>query len=185
MEIGFCRSFRRKDTMERRLEPAGQTPEAPLTEFALEQVEAAIAAHRLEPGALLPILHAVQGALGYVPPAAVPRIARALSLSRAEVHGVITYYHFFRSKPAGRHVVQVCRAEACQSCGADELLAHAQRTLDCGVHETRGDGAVTLEPVFCLGMCASSPAIQVDDRLHARMTPERFDRLVAAMELSR
>lgn len=131
-----------------------------------------------KPGALLPLLHAVQDALGHVPPTAVPMMATALNLSRAEVHGVITYYHHFRSEPAGRHVVQVCRAEACQACGADELLAQAERVLSCRPGATRADGAVTLEPVFCLGLCASSPAIQIDDRLHARVTPERFAELV-------
>jgi formate dehydrogenase subunit gamma len=113
----------------------------------------------------------------------VPAIAEALNLSRAEVHGVITYYHFFRNEPPGRHVLQVCRAEACQSCGAEELLAHAERTLGCARHETRADGALTLEPVYCLGLCASSPAIQIDDRLHARVTPQRLDALVGALGL--
>ncbi|MDE2094113.1 MAG: formate dehydrogenase subunit gamma [Burkholderiales bacterium] len=140
--------------------------------------------HLGQPGALLPLLHAVQDALGHVAPEVVPVIAEALNLSRAEVHGVVTYYHFFRSTPPGRHVIQVCRAEACQACGAEELLAHAERTLGCSRHETRADGAVTLEPVYCLGLCASSPAIQIDERVHARMTPERLDRLVADLEVN-
>jgi formate dehydrogenase subunit gamma len=131
-------------------------------------------AHKDRPGALLPLLHAVQETFGHVPADAVPVIAKGLNLSRAEVHGVVTYYHFFRQTPPGRHVVQVCRAEACQACGADELLAQAERLLGCKVHETRADGAVTLEPVYCLGLCASSPAIQVDDRLHGRMTVDRL-----------
>lgn len=142
-----------------------------------------IAQHRGRPGALLPLLHAVQDASGHVAPEVVPVIAEALNLSRAEVHGVVTYYHFFRSTPPGRHVIQVCRAEACQACGAEELLAHAERTLGCSRNETRADGAVTLEPVYCLGLCASSPAIQIDERVHARMTPERLDRLVADLEV--
>jgi formate dehydrogenase subunit gamma len=133
--------------------------------------------HRGEPGALLPLLHAVQDTFGHVPVDAVPVIAKGLNLSRAEVHGVITYYHFFRQKPPGRHVVQVCRAEACQACGADALLAHAEKALGCKAHETRADGAVTLEPVYCLGLCASSPAIQVDDRLHGRMTVEKLENI--------
>ena len=147
----------------------------------LARVTALIDRHRDRPGALLPLLHDVQDTLGHVPADAVPMIAGALNLSRAEVHGVLTYYHHFRTAPAGRHVVQVCRAEACQACGADDLVAHATRVLGCEPHGTRADGAVTLEPVYCLGLCASSPAIQIDDRLHARMTPERFDRLVAGL----
>jgi formate dehydrogenase subunit gamma len=137
--------------------------------------------HRDQPGVLLPLLHAVQQALGHVPDEAVPVMAQALNLSRAEVHGVVTYYHFFRRQPPGRHVVQVCRAEACQACGAEALLARAEALLGCQAHETRADGAVTLEPVYCLGLCASSPAVQIDDRLHARVTPEKLERLLAGM----
>ncbi len=141
-------------------------------------VDALIEQHRDTPGALMPLLHAVQDSIGHVPESVVPRIAAALNLSRAEVHGVITFYHHFRREPAGRTVVQVCRAEACQSCGADDLLAHAERALGCAPHHTSADGAFTLEPVFCLGLCASSPAIRVGERLHARVTNEKFDRLV-------
>jgi len=149
---------------------------------AAEVVAGALVRHAHEPGALLPVLHAVQDALGHVPPAQVPVIAAALNLSRAEVHGVLSYYHFFRAAPPGRHVVQVCRAEACQACGAEALLAHAERSLGCARQQTRADGMVTLEAVYCLGLCASSPAVQIGDRLHARVTPERFDRLVAGLE---
>lgn len=144
-----------------------------------------LARHAGADGALLPILHELQDALGHVPTSAVPLIAERLKLSRAEVHGVITYYHFFRSQPPGRHIVQICRAEACQARGAEALLAHAERRLGCAAHATRADGAVTLEPVYCLGLCASSPAMQIDDRLHARVTPERFDALAAALELAK
>ena len=132
-----------------------------------------------EPGALLPILHDIQDTLAYVPGHAVPEIAVALNLSRAEVHGVITYYHHFRSEPAARTVVQICRAEACQSMGAEALLAHARRHLGCDAHGTSSDGSVTLEPTYCLGLCASSPAMVVNDELHARVTPQRFETLVA------
>jgi formate dehydrogenase subunit gamma len=132
-----------------------------------------------EPGALLPILHAVQDALGHVPKAAVPLIAQALNLSRAEVHGVVTYYHHFRSEAPGRHVVQVCRAEACQALGAEALLAQAQSVLGCPSHGTRADGAVSLEPVYCLGLCALSPAVMIDDRLHGRMTAQRLQAIAA------
>ena len=149
-----------------------------------DAIETLIETHRDMPGGLMPLLHAVQDALGHVPDDAVPQIATALNLSRAEVHGVVTFYHHFRREPAGRAVVQVCRAEACQSCGADELLAHAQRVLGCAPHHTSADGAFTLEPVFCLGLCASSPAIRIGERLHSRVTPGKFDRLVAASALA-
>lgn len=149
---------------------------------ALATVSAIANAHRDVPGGLLPALHAVQDALGHVPDEAVPVLARVLNRSRAEVHGVLTYYHHFRRTPPGRTVVQVCRAEACQACGAEELLAHAERTLGCPRHATRADGAVSLEPVYCLGLCASSPAVQIDGRLHARVTPDRLDRLLAGVE---
>ena len=149
----------------------------------------ALARRAGEPGALLPILHDVQDALGYVPADQVPAIAEALNLSRAEVHGVVTYYHHFRSTPAAPHVLQICRAEACQSMGADALMAHAELRLGCssaqghsGVAATSSmsnDGAFTLEPVFCLGLCASSPALMLDGELHARMTTRAFDTLIA------
>jgi formate dehydrogenase subunit gamma len=151
------------------------------TAQALDAVRAVIAQHAGEPGALLPILHGVQDALGCVPADVVPEIAFALNLSRAEVHGVITYYHHFRAGPAGRHVVQICRAEACKAMGADALLAHAQAALGCGVHGTTADAAVTLEPAFCLGLCASSPAVAIDDEVHARVTPAVFDALIAGV----
>jgi formate dehydrogenase subunit gamma len=144
-------------------------------------LQSLIEQHRHTPGALLPLLHALQDALGHVPPSAEPAIAAALNLSRAEVHGVVSYYHYFRSAPPGRHLVQVCRAEACQACGGEALLAQAEQLLGCRLHETRADGAVTLEPVYCLGLCASSPALQIGDRLHARVTPQRLQQLVAAM----
>ncbi|MCH7343947.1 formate dehydrogenase subunit gamma [Pelomonas sp. CA6] len=145
------------------------------------RLEALIETHRHQPGALLPLLHAIQDELGHIPDAAVAPIAEALQLSRAEVHGVITYYHFFRREPAGRHVLQVCRAESCQACGAEALLAQAGRALECGVGQTRADGAVTLEPVYCLGLCSLSPALMLDGRLHARVTPERLDGLLEAL----
>ena len=147
-------------------------------------IETLIATHRDRQGALLPLLHAVQEAVGYVPADAVPAIAAALNLSRAEVHGVVTYYHFFRDKPVGRHVVEVCRAESCKALGADALMAHAERLLDCRSHHTRADGAVTLAPVYCLGLCAMSPAIMVDDKPYARMTTAKLDRLAQSLEIA-
>jgi formate dehydrogenase subunit gamma len=131
------------------------------------------------PGALLPVLHGVQDALGYIPPEAVPEIARALNLSRAEVHGVITYYHHFRQEPAGRNVLQVCRAESCRAMGAESLLAQARARLACdGARHLSADGGHSVEPVYCLGLCASSPAVVLNGQLHARMTPERLDALL-------
>jgi len=141
--------------------------------------------HRDTPGGLLPALHAVQAALGHVPDEAVPALAEAFNRSRAEVHGVLTYYHHFRRQPPGRHVVQVCQAEACQACGAGELMAHLQQRLGIAAHETRADGAVTLEPVYCLGLCASSPAVMIDDRLHARATPQRLEPLLQQLGVCR
>ncbi|OYT87327.1 MAG: formate dehydrogenase subunit gamma [Burkholderiales bacterium PBB6] len=155
--------------------PSSGLPELPALMATL------LARHAQRPGALLPLLHDVQDALGYVPADSVPLIAEGLGLSRAEVHGVISYYHFFRSTPPGRQVVQVCRAEACQACGSEALMAQAERLLGCAPHSTRADGAVSLEPVYCLGLCASSPAIQINDRVHARVTPERLARLVSDM----
>jgi formate dehydrogenase subunit gamma len=131
------------------------------------------------PGNLLPILHDVQAALGHVPPGSVGQIARALNRSRAEVHGVISFYHDFRSAPAGRHVLKVCQAESCQAVGGRALTAFIERLLGCRLGETTADGAVTLEAVYCLGNCACSPALMLDGRLHGRVTEARAERLVA------
>ena len=136
------------------------------------------------PGALLPILHEIQHELGHVPAAAVPAIAAALNLSRAEVHGVISFYHHFRTAPAGEHVVQLCRAEACQAVGARALEAHVKQRLGIGFGATTADGKVTLEPVYCLGNCACGPSVQVDDQLHARVSPQSFDNLLARLEVN-
>jgi len=146
------------------------------------KVRAALDANRERPGALLPVLHAVQDSVGYVPDDAVPLIAHDLNLSRAEVHGVISFYHHFRTHAPGRHVVRICRAEACQALGARALEAHAKKTLGVDFHQTTKDGAITLEAVYCLGNCGCGPSVLVDpDELHARVTPETFDALVGAM----
>ena len=134
-----------------------------------------IDAQRELPGALLPILHEIQDALDHIPPEAVPPIATALNLSRAEVHGVISYYAHFRQTLPGRHVVRVCCAEACQAAGGEALAEHARIRL--------AGSEVTLEPVYCLGLCACGPSVQVDETtLHAQVTPEKFDALIAALE---
>ncbi len=132
-----------------------------------------------QPGALLPILHAIQDELGYVPKEAVPVVADVLNLSRAEVHGVVTFYHFFRTEKPGRHTVYVCRAEACQSMGARALERHARERLGVDFHGTTADGRFTLEPVYCLGNCACSPAVMVDETVYGRVSPERFDEILA------
>jgi formate dehydrogenase subunit gamma len=132
------------------------------------------------PGALLPIFHAVQESLGYVPKDSVPLIANALNLSLAEVHGCLSFYHYFRKEPAGRHVVHLCRAEACQAVGAVELEAHAKGSLGIEFHGTTPDGAITLEPVYCLGNCALGPSMMIDDELKGRVSPQRFDALMNA-----
>ena len=136
-----------------------------------------------KPGALLPILHRIQNRLGYVPPEYVPGIAKALNLSRAEVHGVITFYHEFRSELPGKHVVQICQAEACKSMHTDALTKHAEAKLCTTLHHTSADNKFTLEPVYCLGNCALSPAMTVDGRIFGRVTPERFDQVVAELSV--
>ena len=135
---------------------------------------AIVAARSEQEGAMLPILHDLQAVFGCVPLAAVPLIATILNLSRAEVHGVVTFYHDFRREPPGRHVLRLCRAEACQALGADALAAHARATLGCDWHETTANGAVTLEPVFCLGLCAIGPAALLDGEPLARLDPARL-----------
>jgi formate dehydrogenase subunit gamma len=142
-------------------------------------VEQAIARHAQRPGGLLPLLHEIQDTLGYVPPDCLPRIAQGMHQSIAEIHGVVSFYHHFRKEPPGRHVVRVCLAEACQSMGAARLLEHARAALGVDLHGTTADGAVTLEPVYCLGNCACSPAMLVDDaELVGRVDARRFDAVV-------
>ena len=137
--------------------------------------------YRNTPGGLLPLLHAIQEQLGYIPPDQIPTIARAMNLSRAEVHGVISFYHDFRTEPPGRHTLQICRAEACQAMGSRELEDHAKRSLGIDFGGTSPDGAITLEPVYCLGNCACSPSVRIDDDVHARVDPARLDALLAEM----
>lgn len=132
-----------------------------------------------QPGDLLPVLHAIQDEIGFIPAESVADIAGAFNLSRAEVHGVITFYHHFRTTPPARHTVQICRAEACQSMGGDQLLAHVEKTLGCRLHAKSADDNFSLEPVYCLGHCATSPTIMINDAVHARVTPARFDHLIA------
>lgn len=143
-----------------------------------ERISEIIAPYQGREGSAMPMLHAVQSAFGYVPEAAVPVVAQALNLSRAEVHGIVSFYHDFRREPAGRTVLRLCRAEACQSLGADRLAAHASERLGISWHETTPDGAVTLEPVFCLGLCAAAPCGMVNGRSVARLTAGRLDSIL-------
>lgn len=138
-----------------------------------------IAEHSKQEGATLVILHALQEAFGYVPEAAIPMLAQALNLSRAEVHGVFTFYHDFRHKPAGRHVLKLCHAEACQAAGGDALAARAEAKLGVSLGSTTADDRVTLEPIYCLGLCATAPSAMLDGRLIGRLDEKRIDALVA------
>ncbi|HOZ33481.1 MAG TPA: formate dehydrogenase subunit gamma [Tabrizicola sp.] len=133
-----------------------------------DRIAEILAAHQGLEGPLLPILHAIQADFGHVPQSAIPQIAAALTLSKAEVHGVISFYHDFREAPAGRHVIKLCRAEACQAVGADAVAGRIKAALGIDWHETTPDGRVTLEPVFCLGLCACGPAAMVDGQLVGR-----------------
>lgn len=144
-----------------------------------EQIDLAISRYEGEPGPLLQILHAVQDAVGHIPAAAIPQLAEALNLSRAEVHGVVSFYHHFRRERPGSHVVQICQAEACRAMHCEQLMAHAQERLNIALHETTSDGFITLEPIYCLGNCACAPSVMIDGELHGRVTPERFDALIA------
>ena len=138
-----------------------------------------IGRHKDTEGPLLPILHSLQEAFGYIPEPAEPMVADALNISRAEVHGVVTFYHDYRQAPAGRHVLKLCQAEACQACGSDALAARAQEKLGVKLGETSADGRVTLEPVYCLGLCSVSPSAMIDGRIVARLDATKLDALIA------
>ena len=140
----------------------------------IDEIAAALADR---PGALMLVLHAVNDRLGFIPPEAVPAIASALNLSRAEVHGVVSFYHDFRSERPGRKIIRVCRAESCQAMGAVALAKHIQARLGIDFGQTSANGDFTLEPVYCLGNCACSPAIFVGDDLYGRVNSQRFDEI--------
>jgi formate dehydrogenase subunit gamma len=154
-----------------------------VTEAAADesQLRRLATAHAGKPGALLPVLHAVQERFGYIPKQAVAVVADVLNLSRADVHGVVSFYHDFRSARPGRHVVKLCRAEACQAVGARALERHATATLGVGFGETTADGAITFEPVYCLGNCAAGPSMMVDGEPVGRVDAAAFDAAVAAL----
>ena len=138
-----------------------------------------IAEHSRLEGATLVILHALQEAFGYVPEAAIPMVAEALNLSRAEVHGIFTFYHDFRRKPAGKHVLKLCRAEACQAAGGDAVAARAEAKLGVKIGNTTPDDRVTLEPIYCLGLCATAPSAMIDGRVVGMLDEARIDALIA------
>lgn len=148
------------------------------TEIAARTASVIEEMKRLE-GPLLPILHGIQHEFGHVPAETVPQIAEALNISNAEVHGVVTFYHDYRSHPAGRHVLKLCRAEACQSMGGDALASQAQQLLGVGFHETAKDGSVTLEPVYCLGLCACAPAAMLDGEVIGRLDAGKLEEIAA------
>ncbi|MFN3292581.1 MAG: formate dehydrogenase subunit gamma [Gemmobacter sp.] len=151
----------------------------PLSDAGRARIHEILADHRGVEGALLPILHAVQAEFGHVPADALPLIAADQNISKAEAHGVMTFYHDFREEPAGRRVLKLCRAEACQAVGADALADHARARTGLDWHGTTPDGALTLEPVFCLGLCACGPAALVDGQPVGRLDVARLDAILA------
>jgi formate dehydrogenase subunit gamma len=141
-----------------------------------------IAGKQSMPGPLLPILHALQEEFGYIDREAEPLIADILNVTRAEVHGVVTFYHDFRHAPPARHVLKLCRAEACQSTGGDKLAAHAEAKIGVALGGATADGRVSLEPVYCLGLCAVAPSAMLDGRVIGRMDEEKLDALLAEID---
>jgi formate dehydrogenase subunit gamma len=149
--------------------------------WSVDRAEAIIATRVHQPGALLPILHDLQSAFGFVPTEAVPVLAHALNLTRAEVYGVVSFYHEYRRHKPGRHILRLCRAEACQALGCEAVANHARSRLNVGWHETTSDGAVTLEPVFCLGLCAIGPAGLLDGQPLAHLDPARLETALGSL----
>ena len=147
-----------------------------------ERARAVCAAHDNRPDELLEIFHDLQADLGFIPETALPVIASALNRSRAEVYGVLSFYHDFRQAPAGRHVVKMCRAEACQAMHTETVCAHAEKRLGAKFGETNADGTYTLEAVYCLGNCALSPAMMIDGNLYGRVDAQRFDSIIASLD---
>lgn len=143
-----------------------------------EAVEAVVREHEGKIGPLMPVLHGIQERMGHIPAEAIPLIAKALNLSRAEVHGVMHFYHDFRAEPPGEHIVQVCRGEACQAMGSRALEEHVKRRLKADFGGTSADGRYTLLAAYCFGNCACTPTVRIDDAFHARVTPQRFDALL-------
>ena len=150
-----------------------------LLEENVARIDAHIASHQQMPGALMPLLHAIQDDIGYIPEASYPSIAKALNLSVAEVHGVVSFYHHFRTHAPGKHILQICRAESCQAMGSEALEGYVKKTLGVDYHETTQDGAITLEAIYCLGNCACSPAVMIDDQVCGRVDTDRINEIIA------
>ena len=151
------------------------------TQLTVQKIAAAL---KDKPGALLPILHSIQDTLGYIPPESVGEIAQMLNLSKAEVHGVISFYHYFRDTPPGNHTINICLAESCQAMGGKKLETHAKNVLGIDFHETTADGKFSLEPVYCLGNCACSPAMQIGKNIYGRVSTQLFDEVVNSLGAS-
>jgi len=142
-------------------------------------IQSLVSQHKALPGALLPLLHAIQDTIGYIPEDSYLPISKALALSVAEVHGVVTFYHHFRTHPVGKHVLHICRAESCQAMGSEKLEASIKAKLNIDYHQTTSDGAITLEPIYCLGNCACSPAVMMDDEVYGRMDSQKVADLIS------
>ena len=149
-----------------------------LTPQEIIKVNDHIVGHKAVPGGLLPLLHAIQDDIGYIPEAVYPDIAKALALSVAEVHGMVTFYHYFRTHPVGKHVLQICRAESCQAMGSEKLEADVKAHLGVDYHQTTADGEITLLPVYCLGNCACSPAVMMDEEVYGRVSLQAVSEII-------
>lgn len=147
-------------------------------------IQSLIAQHKQMAGALMPLLHAIQDTIGYIPEDSYLPISKALALSVAEVHGVVTFYHHFRTHPVGNHILHVCRAESCQAMGSEKLEASIKAKLNIDYHQTTSDGAITLEPIYCLGNCACSPAVMMDDEVYGRMDSQKMADLISEARAS-
>ena len=153
-----------------------------ISQESLERIQTHIAVHQATPGGLLPLLHAIQDDVGYIPEESYAYISKALNLSVAEVHGVVSFYHHFRTQPPGKHILHICRAESCQAMGSEHLEIHAKSKLGIDYHQTSRNGNITLEPIYCLGTCALSPAVMLDEKVYGRVSRSRLDELIAASE---
>lgn len=149
-----------------------------LSDNKIEKIEQHVNLLKDKPGALLPLMHAIQDDIGYIPEESYKSISKALSLSVAEVHGFVTFYHHFGTKPSGKHILQICRAESCQSMGSENIESYCKEKLGIDYHETTEDQLITLEPVYCLGNCACSPAVMIDDEVIGRVTEDKIDDLI-------
>ena len=149
-----------------------------LTEIQIKKIEQYVSAYKDTPGALLPLMHAIQDDLGYVPEDSYVIISKTYNLSIAEIHGFVTFYHHFRTHPTGKNVLQVCRAESCQAMGGEEIEMYCKDTLGIDYHQTTDDNLITLEPIYCLGNCACSPAVMINDNVIGRVSKKKIDNII-------